>query len=110
MTGGGFTVVMSDLREAASTFDAESGKLRGLIPDSGPACPDGGSGEIGSALHAVLSSVGALNSSLAGAMAGHGQKLALAHANYSRAEITNAQLCHDLTAALTTRAAAAVNR
>lgn len=110
MAGGGFTVAMSDLQAAASTFDAESAKLRGLIPAGGPVCPDGGSGEIDSAMHAVLSGIGALNESLAGAMAGHGQRLGQAHANYSRAEITNAQLCHDLAAALVTRQSAAVTR
>lgn len=102
MAGGGFTVVPSDLQAAASAFGAESAKLRGLIPPGGPACPDGGSGDIDGAMHAVLDSIGTLNQALAGAMAGHGRKLAQAHANYSRAEITNAQLCHDLIAALTT--------
>ena len=100
MAGDGFTVVMSDLRRAAGTFDAESGKLRGLIPSGGPPCPDGGSGEIDAALHSVLSGIGSLNASLAGAMAAHGRKLAQADANYTHAEITSTQLCHDLATAL----------
>lgn len=98
---GGFTVVMSDLQRAASAFDAESGRLRGLIPASGPACPDGG-GEIDGALHAVLSRIGSLNASLTGALAAHGRRLAQAHANYAHAEITGVQLCRSLAAALGT--------
>jgi hypothetical protein len=46
MPGGGFAVVMSDLQTAASAFDAEAKKLRGLIPAGGPACPDAGGGDI----------------------------------------------------------------
>lgn len=100
MTGDGFTVVMSDLHRTASTLDAESGQLRGLIPASGPACPDGGGGEIDGALRALLSGLGSLNASLADAMAAHGRKLAQAHANYLHAEITSTQLCNDLATAL----------
>jgi hypothetical protein len=102
VAGGGFTVVVSELEAAADTFDSEAGVLGGLIPAGGPACPDGGGGEIDGALHAVLSSVGELNASLAAAMASHGQKLARAHANYSHAEFTNVQLSHDLLTALVT--------
>jgi Family of unknown function (DUF6317) len=97
---GGFEVVMSDLQGAASTFDAESTTLRGLIPADGPPCPDGGSGEIDGAMHAVLSKVGTLNQSLAEAMAAHAQKLARAHANYVHTELTLTQLSQDLAAAL----------
>ena len=102
MPGGGFTVVMSDLQAAADAFESQASVLRGLIPAGGPACPDGGGGGIDGALRAVLSSVGELNASLAAAMASHGQKLAQAHANYSHAELTNAQLGHDLLIALVT--------
>ena len=100
MSGGGFSVVMSDLQSASSTFTEEAGKLRGLIPAGGPASPDAGGGDIDGAIHAVLSSIGQLNGALAGAMASHGQKLAQAHANYSHTEIGLAQLSQDLLAAL----------
>jgi hypothetical protein len=100
--GGGFTVVLSDLQAAADTFDSQAGVLRGLIPAGGPACPDGCGGDIDGALHTVLSGIGSLNASLAGAVASHGQKLARAHANYSHAEGTNTQLAHGLLAALVT--------
>jgi Family of unknown function (DUF6317) len=103
VAGDGFTVVMSDLQGAAETFDSQAGTLRGLIPAGGPACPDAGGGDIDGALHAVLSSVGELNASLAAAMASHGQKLAQAHANYSRAESANAQFSTELLTALVTR-------
>jgi hypothetical protein len=93
---------MSDLQAAADAFDSQAGMLRGLIPARGPACPDGGGGDVDGALHAVLSSVGELNAALAAAMASHGRKLAQAHANYSRAEVTNAELGHDLLIALVT--------
>jgi len=91
---------MSDLQSAATTFAAESKKLSGLMPAGGPACPDGGGGDIDGAMHTVMSHIGELNAALAGAMGDHARKLAQAHANYSHAEMTNAQLCHDLTAAL----------
>jgi hypothetical protein len=100
--GGGFTVVMSDLQAAADAFESQASALRGLIPAGGPACPDGGCGDIDGALRAVLSSVGELNASLAAAMAGHGRKLARAHVSYAHAELTNAQLSHDLLIALVT--------
>lgn len=100
MSDGGFCVVMSDLQSAADTFDAESGKLRGLIPAGGPPCPDGGSGAIDGAMHAVVSSIASLNQSLAGAMAAHGRKLAQARANYAHTELTLTQLSQDLAAAL----------
>jgi Family of unknown function (DUF6317) len=100
MPGGGFAVVMSDLQTAASAFDAEANKLRSLIPADGPACPDAGGGDIDAAMHAVLSSIGALNESLAAAMAAHGQKLGQAHANYAHAELSLTQLCQSLGAAL----------
>jgi Family of unknown function (DUF6317) len=102
VAGGGFTVVMSDLQAAAETFDSQAGVLRGLVPAGGPACPDGGGGDIDGALRTVLSSVGELNAALAAAMASHGQKLGQAHANYSRAESTNAQFSQDLLTALVT--------
>lgn len=100
VSGGGFEVVMSDLQAAASTFDAEAAKLRGLIPAGGPACPDGGSGQIDGAMHAVLGKIGALNQSLAAAMAAHGRKLAQAHARYAHTELTLTQLSQDLSAEL----------
>jgi Family of unknown function (DUF6317) len=100
VAGDGFTVVMADLQRAAGAFDAQAGRLRGLIPAGGPPCPDGGSGEIDGALHSVLSGMGSLTASLAGALAVHGRKLAQAHANYAHAEITSTQLCNDLATAL----------
>lgn len=100
MSGGGFSVVMSDLSSAASTFGAEATTLHGLIPAEGPACPDGGDGTIDGAMHAVVSKIGSLNQSLAAAMAAHGQKLARAHANYAHTELSLTQLSHDLLTAL----------
>ena len=100
VSDGGFSVVMSSLQSAASTFSAEASTLRGLVPAGGPANPDGGDGTIDGAMHVVLSKIGSLNQSLAAAMAAHGQKLAQAHANYSHAELSLTQLSQDLLAAL----------
>lgn len=100
MSGGEFSVAMSDLQNASNTFSIQARKLRGLIPAGGPACPDAGGGDIDGAMHAVLGSIGQLNAALAGAMASHGQKLAQAHANYSRTEMSLTRLSEDLLATL----------
>ncbi len=97
----GYSVVMADLESAASTFSAEASTLRGLIPEGGPACPDGGDGTIDGAMHAALGKIGSLSQSLAAAMAAHGQKLAKAHVSYSRAETSATQFSHELLTALT---------
>jgi hypothetical protein len=96
----GFSVVMSDLQDAATTFDAESTKLRGLVPADGPACPDGGSGDIDAALRTVVTRIGTLSQSLAGAMAAHGHKLAHARARYASTELGLTKLSTDLLAVL----------
>lgn len=100
MSGGGFSVVMSDLSSAASAFDSESKKLAGLIPAGGPSVPDAGSGAIDGAMHSTVSKIGALNQALSQAMAAHGKKLAQAHDNYNHNELTMTQLSQDLSNAL----------
>jgi 4-aminobutyrate aminotransferase-like enzyme len=96
VSGGGFSVVMSDLQSTASAFASESKKLAGLIPAGGPPVPDGGNGAIDSAMHSAVSSIGELNQALAQAMAAHAQKLSKAHDNYANNEVTLSQLSQDL--------------
>jgi Family of unknown function (DUF6317) len=100
VSGGGFSVVMSDLSSAASAFDSESKKLAGLVPAGGPPVPDAGGGGIDSAMHSAVGKIGALNQALSQAMAAHGKKLAQAHDNYNNNELTMTQLSQDLSNAL----------
>jgi Family of unknown function (DUF6317) len=97
---GGFTVVMSALQSTAEAFDSESKTLAGLVPEGGPAVPDGGNGAIDGAMHSVVSKIGELNQALSQAMAAHGQKLSTAYDNYSKNEIALTQLSQELSAAL----------
>jgi hypothetical protein len=99
-SGGGFSVVLSDLEAAASAFTSESKTLGGLIPAGGPPVPDGGSGAIDSAMHSVVSKIGQLNQALSQAMAAHGRKLSTAHANYTVTEGSLTQLSQQLLTAL----------
>ncbi|MGH3159850.1 MAG: DUF6317 family protein, partial [Streptosporangiaceae bacterium] len=99
-SGGGFSVVLSDLESTAAAFTSESKTLGGLIPAGGPPVPDGGSGGIDSAMHSVVSKIGQLNQALSQAMAAHGKKLSAAHANYAHTEGTLTQLSQQLISTL----------
>lgn len=96
MSGGGFSVVLSDLDAAASAFTSQSKTLAGLVPAGGPSVPDGGSGAIDGAMHSVVSKIGQLNQALSQAMAAHGKKLSQAHDNYVVTEGSLTQLSQEL--------------
>ncbi len=96
---GGFRVVISDLQAASEVFTAESKTLAAVMPVDGPACPDGGSGEINGALQTVTEAIAGLNAQLSAVIAAHGQKLQAAHDNYARTETRLSELCRQLTLA-----------
>jgi hypothetical protein len=96
---GGFQVVMSDLLDLSGTFRAESGTCRAIMPDEGPACPDGGDGAVNGMMQAVTEAVGLAHVQLADVMALHASKLQAAHDRYQDAEMTNTQLADKVAAA-----------
>lgn len=96
---GGFRVVVSDLQTASGVFTSESKTLAAVMPMSGPACPDGGSGEINGALQTITEAIGGLNAQLSAVIAAHGHKLQAAHDNYQHAETSNTKLAQQLTLA-----------
>jgi hypothetical protein len=54
----GFQVVMDDLLALSRTFRAEAGTCKAIMPDDGPACPDGGDGAVNDIMRAVTEAVG----------------------------------------------------
>jgi hypothetical protein len=86
MSGSGFEVVMSDLENMAGVFHRESGTFEAIMPNNGPSCPDGGSGEINAAMHAAAQLLGVLHQQMAAVIGEHGDKLQKAHDNYEQTE------------------------
>lgn len=82
----GFQVVMSDLLAASATFHTESATLEAIMPDSGPACPDGGSGAINQNLSVVVQMIGTLHHQAAAVIDSDSQKLKAAHDKYASTE------------------------
>ena len=97
MSGGGFQVVMSDLENMAGVFHRESGTFQAIMPNSGPACPDAGGGDIDTALHAAAQLLGVLHQQMAAVISEHGDKLQKAHDNYAHTDASLAQLASSLT-------------
>jgi hypothetical protein len=93
---GGYHVVLGDLADASSTFTRESKTYASLMPDNGPPAPDGGSAAFDDSLDIVLEAIGGLHLGIAGAIAGHGQKLATAHDNYNNNEVSVRELYDDI--------------
>jgi hypothetical protein len=100
--GDGFQVVMSDLLDASTTFHNEATTYMAIMPDSGPACPDGGSGAINQALQVTAALIGALHLQAAGVMDNDSAKLKKAHDNYANTEESLTQLCNQIRSPLTT--------
>jgi hypothetical protein len=88
----GFQVVMSDLLAASATFHTESATLEGIMPDSGPACPDGGSAAINKNLQVVAEMIGTLHHQAAAVIDGDSEKLRTAHDRYANTEENLTQL------------------
>jgi hypothetical protein len=93
----GFQVVMSDLHEASVTFTQESQTFKTIMPNGGPPCPDGGSGQFDSALHASVRLLSALHLQMSAVISEHASKLQAAHNNYDHTEMSLAQLAHNVT-------------
>lgn len=98
--GDGFQVVMSDLLDASTTFGAEAATYKAIMPDNGPACPDGGDGALDQSLQVVVQLIGALHLQAAGVMENDSAKLKKAHDNYAHTEESLAQLCNQISSPL----------
>ena len=98
--GDGFQVVMSDLLDASTTFGTEAATYKAIMPDSGPACPDGGDGAFDQSLQVVAQLIGALHLQAAGVMENDSAKLKKAHDNYAHTEESLAQLCNQISSPL----------
>jgi hypothetical protein len=97
-TGGsdGFQVVMSDLTDAAATFQTEAATFKAIMPVGGPPCPDGGDAAFDEALQIVVQMIGALHLQAAGVMEEDSAKLTQAHANYANTEESLTLLCNQI--------------
>ncbi len=98
--GGGFQVVMSDLLDASATFRTEAATYKAIMPDDGPACPDGGDGAFNQSLQAVVQMIGALHLQASGVMDVDSAKLKKAHDNYAHTEESLTQLCNQISSPL----------
>ena len=86
MTAGGFQVVRSDLLSASGTFAAEAGTFKAIMPDEGPARPDGGDAAFNDSLQSVVQAVGLLHLQFAGELDSHAARLKQAHDTYAGTE------------------------
>ncbi len=101
--GDGFQVVMSDLLDASTTFHNEAATYKAIMPDGGPACPDGGDGAFNQSLQVAVQLIGALHLQAAGVMEDDSAKLKKAHDNYANTEESLTQLCNQISSPLTIR-------
>jgi Family of unknown function (DUF6317) len=95
--GGGFQVVVADLRDASGAFGREAGEFQAIMPESGPACPDSGDGALNQILGVTLDGVGLLHMLFAGVVDDHAGKLDTAAMKYADNEVSLAQVCTQLT-------------
>jgi Family of unknown function (DUF6317) len=82
----GFQVVMSDLRQAATSFHSEAKTFLAIMPDASPALPDGGSGAFNESLKAVVDTACLLHLQIGGDIDVNGTKLQTAHDRYQHTE------------------------
>jgi hypothetical protein len=92
----GFQVVMSDLTDAAATFQSEAATFKAIMPAGGPPCPDGGDAAFDQALQLVVQMIGILHLQAAGVMEDDSAKLTQAHANYASTEESLTALCSQI--------------
>jgi hypothetical protein len=97
-SSGGFQVVMSDLTDAAATFQTEAATFKAIMPTDGPPCPDGGDPAFDQALQLVVQMIGVLHLQAAGVMEADSAKLTEAHANYASTEESLTSLCNQIIA------------
>ena len=96
MSAGGFQVILSELADTATVFNRQSDTFEAIMPNGGPAVPDGGSGDVDAAMDAAVKLLGALHQQMSAVIANHGAKLSAAHDNYERSEENLTQLIHDI--------------
>lgn len=96
--GGGFQVVMGDLLDTSSTFGSEAITFRAIMPDGGPACPDGGDEAINQSLRATVQLISALHLQATGVIEDDSAKLKKAHDNYASTDENLARLCRQIIA------------
>ena len=94
--GVGFQVVMGDLLDASATFRSEAVTFKAIMPDDGPACPDGGDEAINQSLRATVDLVSALHLKASGVIEDDSAKLKKAHDNYADTEENLTQLCRQI--------------
>lgn len=97
MSTNGFQVLMSDLLKAADVFQVQSGVLSRVMPDDGPAVPDGGGAAINQAMQQATRQLGAENAQLAAAISQHATRLREAHATYANSESDIEKLAYQIT-------------
>lgn len=97
MSSAGFQVFMADLLKAASTFEEQSGVLNAVMPAGGPACPDGGSGDINQTMQAAAAMLGIEHTSLATVVGQHATRLRAAHQTYAKSETSVSKLAYEIT-------------
>lgn len=96
MSGRGFQVVMSDLLAASSTFHSEATTFAAIMPESGPACPDGGDAAFDQNLQVVVQMIGTLVHQAASVIDGDSTKLKTAHDRYASTEEGLTELCNQI--------------
>jgi hypothetical protein len=94
--GGGFQVVLGDLLDASSTFGSEAVTFKAIMPDSGPACPDGGDEAINQSLRATVQLISTLHLQATGVIEDDSAKLRKAHDNYANTDEGLARLCSQI--------------
>jgi predicted component of type VI protein secretion system len=97
MSTNGFQVLMSDLLNAATVFQEQSGVLSRVMPAGGPVVPDGGGADINQAMQAATQKLGSLNAQLAAAISQHATRLREAHTEYANSENDVENLAYQIT-------------
>lgn len=88
----GFSVVRSDLLDAAGVFGRQSRVLSDVAPGPGPHAADGGDGVIDAALAGALRAAALTTGQLAAVVGEQAQKLRAAHDGYEQTERANTAL------------------
>ena len=92
----GYSVLLGDLGTASDAFARESKTYAGIMPNNGPTPVNGGAAAFNDSLGIVLTAIGGLHLGIAGAIAGYGQKLRIAHDNYEKQEVSVRELFDDI--------------
>ncbi|GAB3986973.1 hypothetical protein GCM10029978_103820 [Actinoallomurus acanthiterrae] len=82
----GYKVFYADLVTASKEFAAQGRAYKALMPEAGPACPQGGDNVIDKMLGVTLQALGEMHTVLAEAMSSHSWKLQNVHDKYLEVE------------------------